>query len=152
HCDDCVRRWPDLGADVGQELALGPGSFLGSLSGRFQVARIHSQSIFCLPALDELTDLAANRAHHLQQLAIRLLDLVAEEFEHTEDLSPEKDRKTECCMQTFLSRDRRTWKVQIKGHIFYPGRSGLRPDSARQAYAWSERLGVSPPVEFLNLR
>ena len=137
--------------DVGQKLALSAGRFFRALSGRFQVTRVHSQSIFRLLPFNELSDLAADRAHHLQQPAVGPLDLVAEELEYAQDLSSEEDREAECCVQTLPSRDRCAWKVRVTGHIFYPGGLGLRPDPARQTHARRKSPGVGALVELLDL-
>jgi len=81
HTDHGVHRCADFVTDVSQKLALGAGRFFRALSGCFEVSRVHSQRIFRLLPFDELADLAADRAHHLQQPMVGLLDLVAEEFE-----------------------------------------------------------------------
>src|SRR4029077_12546746 len=47
------------------------------------------------PALDELTDLAADGSQHVKQLLIGLPDLAAEKLDHAQDIPPEQDGKAE---------------------------------------------------------
>jgi hypothetical protein len=151
HADDGIHRGADLVTDVGEELAFRASGFLGVLPGNFKIARVHAQSIFRLLALDKLAELAADRAHHSQQLRVGLLDLVAKEFEYTQDLGPEEDRESKSCMQALLGRDRCAGKVWLPRHIFYPGGLGLRPDSAREAYARRKNARARTSVELFEL-
>ena len=58
-------------------------------------------------AFDELTDLAANAGHHVEQVLVGLADLTADDIDDAEDLAAEQDRKGEGRVQPFTRGDAR---------------------------------------------
>ena len=116
-----------------------------------QVERQHEETIELLlraPALDELADLAADRAEHLEQLRVGLADLAAEELHDAEHVGAEDDRKAERGVQP-LSRGR-----GARGKVVVAQTSGMnagwplaqtrpgQPDAALEGRGAAERFEV----------
>jgi hypothetical protein len=89
-------------AHVRKKFTLGPGSLFRDLFCGLEITRVNSQRLFCLAALDELSDLASDGTHHFQQPGIRFLNLTAEEFEHSENFATHQDGKTDGAVQALL--------------------------------------------------
>ena len=60
-----------------------------------QIILTSHQSFLDALAFNELTDLAADGGHRVEQLLIGLLDLAAEKLDHAQDFAPEQDRKAD---------------------------------------------------------
>src|SRR3954469_13624150 len=60
-----------------------------------QIVLTSHQSFLGALAFDELTDLAADGGHHVEQLLIGLPDLAAEKLDHAQEFAPEQDRKAD---------------------------------------------------------
>ena len=110
--DDAVDGRFDHGAQKALALAQG---FLGPL------------------ALGELTYLAADRRHHLDQVLVGLLDFAAEELDDAGDFVAAANRKTERRVQTLLHGERRAWEVALFHHIGDPDGAAAGPNADRQA-------------------
>ncbi len=89
-------------------------------------------------ALDELTDLAADRRHHVEQVVIGWPDFVAEELHHANDLAAEEDWNGERRVQALAAGERRARKVGVRNDVgdvdgltTEPGAAG-QPDPGRE--------------------
>src|SRR6266511_1000407 len=89
-------------------------------------------------ALAKLSDLAANRCHHLEQIFVRLPEFAAEELDDTGDFIAAAKRKAERSMQPVLRREWRAREVGVLYHIGNPHGRAVGPNAARQADAWSK--------------
>src|SRR5262249_9451423 len=99
-------------------------------------------------ALDELTDLAADRSQHLEQFLIGLPDLAAEKLDHAQDFPSEQDRKCERRVQSFALGDGPAPQVSISNAIRNVLGFKAGPDPARQSRARNESEIPADPFEF----
>src|SRR5687768_11091848 len=92
-----------------------------------------SQSLFRPLTLDKLPDLAADGRHQLEQIFVRLPDLVAEELDDAQDLIAQQDGEAERAVEPFRGGEGRTREVVVLDHVGNPGRLAAGPDAAGQA-------------------
>ena len=102
HPNDRVHRRADLVAHIGEKIALRPGGLFRLAPGRLQLPGVLLQFLFCPPALDELSDLAADRVEQFKDVLVRLSDLPAEELDDSDDLATAADRETKRAVQTLF--------------------------------------------------
>src|SRR4029453_8485088 len=105
-----------------------------ALSDKFFQQFLRSLQFFFSPlALHELPDLAANAGEHFQNAFVRLADLAAEEFQHSDEVLSEKNRKRESTVKTLSGRNRSARKIIVFGNIRDPCRFQAAPHTSRQA-------------------
>ncbi len=78
-------------------------------------------------AFDELSDLAADRGEHPQEVVVGRTDLAAEEFNDGDYLRAMKNRKRESAVHSFFDGDFRAREVLVPSHVHNPGRLAARP-------------------------
>src|SRR5262249_9778541 len=84
----------------------------------------------------------ADGRQHFQGVVVWLVNPVTEEFDDTEDLTSQANRKTESAMQSLLQRERGAGKIGILNHIVDPARFAGSPNSARQSDTALESRGA----------
>src|SRR5262245_16935077 len=92
------------------------------------IFRLPLQLPLSLPALDELTDLAADTGHHLDQFVVRLPDFSTAKLQDTLNL-PIPNGKTNRPVQATLSRNLTARQVAIHTHVGNPNRFLAGPDT-----------------------
>src|SRR5262249_56425495 len=94
-----------------------------------------SQTPLALPPPHELPDLTADGRHHLQQVIIRLPDLVAKEPQDTQRLPSQPDGATKSAVQSLRGGNGRTRGLGILRDIGHPGGPAAAPDAPPPAPA-----------------
>jgi hypothetical protein len=84
------------------------------------------------PALEELTDLAADGSHHLDEFIVRAQHLPAEKLHDAEKLDPVIDGEAIGPVQPLSGCNRRSGEVGILGHVGNPVGTLAAPNAARQ--------------------
>src|SRR5271157_1320758 len=102
------------------------------------------QLCFGLRPLDELTDLATDAGHHLDDLFIRMPDFSAEKPYHTEELGSIPNGKTYRPVQALFGGNCSSGEVCIRSYVGNPSQCLIRPNTAWYPYAWRE--GALPGV------
>src|SRR5437773_3585510 len=110
------------------------------------------QYLFGAPPLDELADLTADGAEHVEQLGIRLADLAAEELHHADQIVSDRNRKAERGVQAFPRSDGRAWKIRIVHDVVDEFRPTARPDAAGQSDTLLERHRAARCFELVEGR
>src|SRR6185369_15177840 len=95
---------------------------------RAQDVSLFRQRLLGFLADHELADLATNVRHHVEQVLVRLLDLPAEEFDHTENLTIDSDGETEGRMQPVSGSNVSSREVCLLNHVGNPRRFADGPD------------------------
>jgi len=134
------ERRPELVGDVGEEIVLRAVRFL-RLAVETRALRLHP----C--ALDELSDLGADRREHAEQVLVGLPDLAAEELDHAHHGVSEPDREPEGGVQALARRGRRAREVQVGDHVRDPRRLAAGPHAARQPDADAKGSRPADPFE-----
>ena len=98
-------------------------------------------------ALDELPDLAAESAKHVEQCLVRLADFPAEKLHDAHDFAGHGYREPKRGSQTLFRRDRRPRKIRILRDVGNP--CGLRqfPHTPRHAFAARKDVGARGHLE-----
>src|SRR5262249_49352760 len=112
-----------------------------------RLARALAQGLLGAPALDELTDLAAEVRHHVEQIPVGLADLTADQIDDAQDLGAEEDRKGEGRVKPFARGDARAGGGRVLGEIRDAHGRAARPRPARQAAPARERARPSRGLE-----
>src|SRR5262245_23718368 len=122
-----VPRLAQIGASA---IRLGHPHHHRSVVGHVAETRLaFTQRILRLLALGELSDLAANAGHHLEQAFIRLSDVAAEKHHNAESLIAKERRKTNSVVQACSSGQRCAWETTT-GDISNPDGLAAFPDAA----------------------
>src|SRR5207237_6658740 len=72
-------------------------------------------------ALDELANLVADGCHRMEQVLVRLPDLLAEELHDPQDVAAEQDGKAESRVQSFACSDERAGEVRVVDDMWNVG-------------------------------
>ena len=102
-------------------------------------------------AFDELTDLAADAGHHVEQVLVGLADLTADEIDDAEDLAAEQDWKGEGRVQPFTRGDARAEEGWVMHDIRNAHGRTARPDPAWQPTPRPERARPGGDLELRGL-
>src|SRR5262249_8529006 len=116
-----------------------------------RLALAFAESLLRPLALDELTDLAAQGRHRVEQALVGLADLTAEEVDDAEDLAGEEDRKGEGRVQPFARGDARPHEGGVPEDIGNACRRAARPHRSRQPAAPWKRARASEGLELRGL-
>src|SRR5207245_6365271 len=100
---DSLRSRPAHRSEA-ELLVLFPVHVGGKLRQAAEALLVLAHHPFCLLALYELTDVAADHVHGLQQALPGFAGLAAGETEDADGLSIRDDRKDECAVDTHLAR------------------------------------------------
>jgi hypothetical protein len=71
-----------------------------------------------------------DRRHQVEQVGVRLGDLLGEELDDADDAALRGDRERERPVHAALGRDARAGEVGVVDHVPDPGRLGLGPHAA----------------------
>src|SRR5207302_11223208 len=138
------------GADVEHPPRVGGGDpeDVGDVLGELAETLLRLLQLALGPlAAQELPDQAAEGAHQLQQVGVRLADFVAEELDDAQELAAHGYGAAERPVQPFAGRRRRPREVVVPGHVGDPGGSATRPGAAGQALAGPEAAPPAGPLE-----
>ena len=102
-------------------------------------------------AFNELTELAADAGHHVEQVLVGLADLTADEIDDAEDLAAKQDRKGEGRVQPFTRGDARAEEGWVMHDIRNARGCMARPDLAWQPTPRPERARPGGGLELRGL-
>src|SRR5262249_59730315 len=116
-----------------------------------RLARALAQGMLGAPALDELTDLAAEVRHHVEQIAVGLADLTADQIDDAQDLGAEEDRKGKGRVKPVARGGARAEEGRVVGEIRDAHGCAARPGPARQTAPARKRARPSRGLELRGL-
>ena len=102
-----------------------------------------------VPPHDELTDLAADHAHRLEQASVGLAQVAREELHHADDTARAEERKAERRLEPGAAGGIRAREVAILRRVDDPARPAGHEQPPREPFARAER---HPLAERLELR
>src|ERR1044071_172613 len=108
------------------------------MDAHFQLVMGTAQGFFCVTALDKLADFAADSRHHVQQHGVRWKATGGKKFDDTKEIGAIEDWKNQCCSQAGLSGESTACERALLIEIRQPCRASFSPNTAGQAFAWSE--------------
>src|ERR1700737_223088 len=120
-------------------------------AGRFGLFFGPFQFLLDTSTLNKKPDLTAKRGDQLEQVGIRLDNLMAKHLDDTIDGAPGEERKSKPTAQLRFRGSRSARKIQVDSHVVDPGGLFRLPDPTRQSLAFFELSGARKPGEVFQL-